>query len=176
MRKKYFWKIYRTTSMVPTDTVSISALQQQTFSHDSFTEYAFRPKNTGKSFPNCSMLLYTANILRKHRDHNTNPRSSALKKTERSMLQVDNVNTACCYSSFYKRHSCPYPRHQGIWASDIIAPTFSTSALDGGEWSASRLSYYTPGERGTNTHRIRDRGWTSVPVWKLRKEKDLLPL
>jgi hypothetical protein len=29
-----------------------------------------------------------------------------------------------------------------------MAPPFLTSALDGREWSASRLSSFTPGERG----------------------------
>jgi hypothetical protein len=28
-----------------------------------------------------------------------------------------------------------------------MAPPFLTSALDGGEWSVSRLGHFTPGER-----------------------------
>jgi hypothetical protein len=35
-----------------------------------------------------------------------------------------------------------------------IAPPCLTSALDGGEWSASRLSRFNPGERDRGTHWI----------------------
>jgi hypothetical protein len=38
-----------------------------------------------------------------------------------------------------------------------IAPPFLTSALDGGEWSASRLGHFIPGERAPGTHCIG--GW-----------------
>jgi hypothetical protein len=38
-----------------------------------------------------------------------------------------------------------------------IAPPFLTSALDGGEWSASRPCHFTPGERAPGTHCIG--GW-----------------
>jgi hypothetical protein len=38
-----------------------------------------------------------------------------------------------------------------------IAPTFFTSALDGGEWSASRPCRFTPGARAPGTHWIG--GW-----------------
>jgi hypothetical protein len=35
-----------------------------------------------------------------------------------------------------------------------IAPPFLSSALDGGEWSASRPGRLTLGEKGPGTHRI----------------------
>jgi hypothetical protein len=38
----------------------------------------------------------------------------------------------------------------------VIAPPFLTSALDGGEWSASRPRLFSPGERDSGTHWI---GW-----------------
>jgi hypothetical protein len=38
-----------------------------------------------------------------------------------------------------------------------IAPPFLTSALDGGEWSASRPGSFTTGERSPDTHWIG--GW-----------------
>jgi hypothetical protein len=34
-----------------------------------------------------------------------------------------------------------------VWGGGGIAPTFLTSALDGGEWSASCPSHFIPGER-----------------------------
>jgi hypothetical protein len=36
-------------------------------------------------------------------------------------------------------------RHENVWESGVIAPQFLTSALDGGEWSASRLGRFTSG-------------------------------
>jgi hypothetical protein len=44
-----------------------------------------------------------------------------------------------------------------IWGSRGIAPPFLPSALDGGEWSASRPCRFTPGERAPGTHWIG--GW-----------------
>jgi hypothetical protein len=38
------------------------------------------------------------------------------------------------------------------WGSGGIAHTFLTSALDGGEWSASRPGRFTPRERALGTH------------------------
>jgi hypothetical protein len=36
-----------------------------------------------------------------------------------------------------------------------VAPLLLTSPLDGDEWSASRPSRFTPGERGPGTHFMR---------------------
>jgi hypothetical protein len=44
-----------------------------------------------------------------------------------------------------------------VWWSEDIAPPFLTSALNGGEWSASRRVQYSPGEKAPATHRIG--GW-----------------
>jgi hypothetical protein len=38
-------------------------------------------------------------------------------------------------------------RHEGVWGSGCIDPHFLTSALVGGEWSASRPGRFTSGER-----------------------------
>jgi hypothetical protein len=43
------------------------------------------------------------------------------------------------------------------WGSRGIAPPFLTSALDGGEWSASLPCRLTAGEGALDTHRIG--GW-----------------
>jgi hypothetical protein len=40
---------------------------------------------------------------------------------------------------------------------DVLIHIFLTSALVGGEWSASRPGRFTPGERAPGTHRIG--GW-----------------
>jgi hypothetical protein len=56
-----------------------------------------------------------------------------------------------------------------------IAPPFLTSALDGGEWSASRPGWCTPREKGAGTHWI-GAGWAPEQVWTLwSREKSLVP-
>jgi hypothetical protein len=49
------------------------------------------------------------------------------------------------------------PRHEDVWGTGGIAPSFLTSALDGGEWSASNPGRFTPGERAPGTYCIE--GW-----------------
>jgi hypothetical protein len=50
------------------------------------------------------------------------------------------------------------PRHGGILGGGMYSSTHSltsaTSALDGGEWSASRAGRFTPRERASGTHWI----------------------
>jgi hypothetical protein len=48
-------------------------------------------------------------------------------------------------------------RHEVVWGSGGIASPFLTSALDGGEWSASRLGRFTSKGRAPNIHCIG--GW-----------------
>jgi hypothetical protein len=47
-------------------------------------------------------------------------------------------------------------RQEGVWGVDVQSHIFLTSALIGGEWSASRPCRFTPGERAPDTHWI---GW-----------------
>jgi hypothetical protein len=55
------------------------------------------------------------------------------------------------YVSFTKKkQSSPATRHGGSWAESSYA--FMTSALDGGEWSASRPGRALPWERTPGTH------------------------
>jgi hypothetical protein len=44
------------------------------------------------------------------------------------------------------------PPYKEIWESKGIAPLFLTSALDSGEWAASRLWRLSPKERAAGTH------------------------
>jgi hypothetical protein len=50
---------------------------------------------------------------------------------------------------------------------------FLTSALVGGQWSASRLCRFTRGERDPRTHWIRGWGWGPEPVWTTWRKKFL---
>jgi hypothetical protein len=42
--------------------------------------------------------------------------------------------------------------HEDVWGSGGIVPQFLTSALDGGEWSASRPNCFTPEKRAPGNH------------------------
>jgi hypothetical protein len=54
--------------------------------------------------------------------------------------------------------TCTVKHHvMNIWGSGGIAPPFLTSALDGGEWSASSHCLFIPEERAPGTHWIG--GW-----------------
>jgi hypothetical protein len=45
-------------------------------------------------------------------------------------------------------------RHEGAWGSSCDPRFFFTSALAGGEWSASRPCHFTPGEETPAAHWI----------------------
>jgi hypothetical protein len=53
-----------------------------------------------------------------------------------------------------------------MWGSGGIAPTFLTSALDGGMWSTSRLCHFTHRDRAPGTHWVGgcmiDSTWTAT--------------
>jgi hypothetical protein len=54
---------------------------------------------------------------------------------------------------------------KAYFGSGVIAPTHSlTSALDGGEWSASRPGRFISKERSPDTHWI-GVGWAPEPFW-----------
>jgi hypothetical protein len=65
------------------------------------------------------------------------------------------------------------PRHEGVLGEWSYSATHSlTSALNGGEWSASRFGRFTPSERAPGTHWIG--GWVdprvvldAVVTWKI---------
>jgi hypothetical protein len=54
--------------------------------------------------------------------------------------------------------------------------SFTNSALDGGEWSASRPGRYLAPGKGPHVPTLREAGWTSEPVWTQRLEENLLPV
>jgi hypothetical protein len=54
--------------------------------------------------------------------------------------------------------------------------SFLTSALDGGEWSASRLGRALPPGKGPPVPIVQEAGWAPEPVWTQRFEEKSLPL
>jgi hypothetical protein len=62
-----------------------------------------------------------------------------------------------------------------VWGSGGIAPPFLTSALDGGEWSASRPGRYIPGKKPLVSIEY-EAGWAPVLVLTLwSREKSIAP-
>jgi hypothetical protein len=49
--------------------------------------------------------------------------------------------------------------------------SFSTSALDGGEWSASRPGRALPSGKGPPVPIVQEAGWAPEPVWTQRLEE-----
>jgi hypothetical protein len=60
-----------------------------------------------------------------------------------------------------------------MWGSGGIAPSFLTSALDGGEWSASRPCRFAPGKGAPVTHWIGNWVGSRVGLDAVEKRKNL---
>jgi hypothetical protein len=73
--------------------------------------------------------------------------------------------------------SRPATRHGGAWGERKYSSySFTTSALDGGEWSASRPSRALPPGKGPPVPIVQENGWTPEPVWTQRlQEKSFAP-
>jgi hypothetical protein len=54
--------------------------------------------------------------------------------------------------------------------------SYLTSALDGGEWSASRPGRALPLGKGPPLPILQEAGWAPEPVWTQRLEENPLPL
>jgi hypothetical protein len=69
-------------------------------------------------------------------------------------------------------HAChmPRPPHSLGWRGGI-APTHSTSTLDGGEWSASRPGRALAPGKGPLVPTEQEAGWTPEPVWTQRLQE-----
>jgi hypothetical protein len=70
-------------------------------------------------------------------------------------------------SDVYK--SCPTTRHKGAWGERRYSSySYSTSALDRGEWSASRPGRALAPGKGPLVPIIQEAGWAPEPVWTKR--------
>jgi hypothetical protein len=54
--------------------------------------------------------------------------------------------------------------------------SLTTSALHGGEWSASRPGRALPPVKGPPVRIVQEAGWASAPVWTKARGKIILPL
>jgi hypothetical protein len=68
-------------------------------------------------------------------------------------------------------------RHGGAWGERRYSSySFTTSVLDGGEWSASRPGRALPPGKGPSVPIVQEAGWASEPVWTQRiEEKSFAP-
>jgi hypothetical protein len=74
--------------------------------------------------------------------------------------------------SFIKKLSCPATHHEGAWGERrYSSKSFSTSALDGGEWSVSRLGRALPSGKGPPVPIVQEAGWAPEPVCTQRLEE-----
>jgi hypothetical protein len=73
--------------------------------------------------------------------------------------------------------SSPATSHGDAWGERRCSPySFMTSALDGGEWSASRPGRALPPGKGPPVPIVQEAGWAPEPVWTQRiEEKSFAP-
>jgi hypothetical protein len=66
-----------------------------------------------------------------------------------------------------KSWTCPATRHKGAWGGGrrYSSYSFSTSALEGGEWSASCPSRALAPGKGPPVLIVQEAGWVPEPVW-----------
>jgi hypothetical protein len=79
-----------------------------------------------------------------------------LRKNYKVLQLIDKQNTQVREQLATANFQLRYIRGKSrpcAWSGGI-APSFLTSALDGGKWSASRPDRLTPGERAPGTHWI----------------------
>jgi hypothetical protein len=76
-----------------------------------------------------------------------------------------------------KAKSSPATRHDEAWEERRYSSySFSTSALDGGEWSASCPGRALPRGKDPPVPIVQEAGWAPEPVWTQRlEEKSLAP-
>jgi hypothetical protein len=76
-----------------------------------------------------------------------------------------------------KKLSSPITRHGGAWGEKRYSSySFTTSALDGGEWSVSRPGCALRPEKGPPVPIVQEAGWAPEPVWTKRlEEKSFCP-
>jgi hypothetical protein len=68
--------------------------------------------------------------------------------------------------------SSPVARRGGVSGERKYSSySFLTSALDGGEWSASRPGRALSQEKGSPVPIVHEAGWASEPVWTQRLEE-----
>jgi hypothetical protein len=80
--------------------------------------------------------------------------------------------TECRHREVTTPKSSPATRHVGAWYERrYCSYSFTTSALDGGEWSASRPGRTLPLGKGPPVPIVQEAGWALEPVWTQRLQE-----
>jgi hypothetical protein len=88
-----------------------------------------------------------------------------LKLTDDSVVFTASIIRAICPDNEGSK-SCPTTRHGGAWGERRYSSySFSTSALDGGQWSASRPGRALAPGKGPPVAIVQEAGWAPEPVW-----------
>jgi hypothetical protein len=86
------------------------------------------------------------------------------------------VPTARVYSFKVKVKQSLYTPWRRLGERMYSSYSFTTSALDGGEWSASRPGRALPPGKGPPVPIVQEAGWAPEPVWTQRlEEKSFAP-
>jgi hypothetical protein len=76
------------------------------------------------------------------------------------------ISLSCYYYIFCTKAKVVPPRHEGAWGERRYSSySFSISALDGGEWSASPPGRALPPGKGPPVPIVQEAGWAPEPVW-----------
>jgi hypothetical protein len=81
------------------------------------------------------------------------------------------VHTAGIPFTEHKAKAVPQHTNGGAGGRMYNSYSFTTSALDGGEWSASRPGRALPPGKGPLVPIVQEAGWAPEPVWTQRLEE-----
>jgi hypothetical protein len=70
-----------------------------------------------------------------------------------------------------KGKAVPLHAMEALGGERRYSSSFTTSALDGGEWSASRPGRVLPPGKGPTVPVVQEGGWAPEPVWTQRLEE-----
>jgi hypothetical protein len=69
------------------------------------------------------------------------------------------IKSCCKFCLIFIHKSCPTTCHRGTWEERYSSYSFSTSALDRGEWSVSRPSHTLAPMKGPQVPIVQEAGW-----------------
>jgi hypothetical protein len=103
---------------------------------------------------------------KRSRDQDLRPRPRSHWDRQYKLLMTI-IRLTAWYSYHYNYYSYPTTSQEGAWGRGGIASSysFSTSALDGGEWSASCPSRALAPEERPRVLIVQEAGWAPEPVW-----------
>jgi hypothetical protein len=88
-----------------------------------------------------------------------------------SYVDLGSDSMASCMFRTIKAKAVPLHAMEAFWGEGYSSYSFSTSALDGGEWSASHPGRALPPGKGPAVPIVQEAGWAPEPVWTQRIEE-----